>query len=86
MDKATKAIIQDMVMADKLVFKKNGMVEARRSFFYTGGYSADKFAEEIKRALSKVGVEIEVVSTEDVWRPWPNDSYFKVVFRVVGLT
>jgi hypothetical protein len=61
------------------VHKYKGLFVARRGYFYTNGYTVDRMATEIRRALGDDNVEI--VDIRNVWQSWPKDSYWEVKFR-----
>lgn len=73
-----KAQINSAVPCDKLIFRKNGTIEFRRSYFYRHGATPEMYAEKIKAAVQGA----VIVSTYDNWQPLPRDSYFRVIFRV----
>jgi hypothetical protein len=68
---------------DKLTFKKDGTIEGKRGYFYRHGQSPEKVAEQLKAALAKEGIEIRIVNTFDDFKPWPKDSNFVVVFKLI---
>ena len=68
---------------DKLTFKKNGTIEGRRGYFYRHGQSPSSVAEQLKKALSSQGIEIQIVNSYDDFKPWPKDSNFVVVFKLI---
>jgi hypothetical protein len=72
-----------VIGVDKLAFKKDGTIEAKRGYFYRHGESPEKVADKLKSALSSQGIEIQIVRTYDDFRPWPKDSNFVVVFKLV---
>lgn len=77
----TKKQIQEMldvapIHPDRVIFSK-GTVKMRFGYFYRHGQTADKKAEEVKKALPIV----EILSVDDHWAVWPKDSYFEVVCK-----
>jgi len=68
---------------DKLTFKKDGTIEGRRGYFYRHGQSPQSVAEQLKKALSSQGIEIQIVNSYDDFKPWPKDSNFVVVFKLI---
>jgi hypothetical protein len=64
--------------ASKVIFKRNGTIEARHSYFYTFGGNADKLANTIKGRLP----DATILEVTDEWHAWPKDSYFRVVFTL----
>jgi hypothetical protein len=69
-------------LADKVVAKKDGTFEARRTYYYRHGCTAEKFAEDVVKVLSAAGFDVEVLAAEDHWNAWPRDSFWLVRFRV----
>ena len=67
---------------DKLTFKKDGAIEGRRGYFYRHGQSPQSVADQLKKALSGQGIEIDIIDTYDDYKPWPKDSNFAVVFKL----
>lgn len=55
---------------------------ARHSYFYTHGYSPEKFAAKIQEAMPGV----TIVATRNEWAAWPKTSYFRVDFTAPGVT
>lgn len=72
-----------VIGVDKLAFKKDGTIEAKRGYFYRHDESPEKVAAKLTSALSSQGIEIQIVKTYDDFRPWPKDSNFVVVFKLV---
>lgn len=68
---------------DKLTFKKDGTIEGRRGYFYRHGQTSDSVAEALKTALISQGIEIQIVDSYDDFKPWPKDSNFVVVFKLI---
>ncbi len=66
------------VYPNKMVCKKDGTVEVKKSFFYTHGQTAEKWAENVKRAILATGFSVEVEGYQD-WNAWPKTSYFVAV-------
>ena len=65
---------------DRVIAKKDGTFEARRSYFYRNGMTVVRFAEIVKSAVPNV----QILEERDRWNAWPRDSYFQVIFRVAG--
>jgi hypothetical protein len=68
---------------DKLTFKKDGTIEGRRGYFYKHGQTSASVAETLKTALISQGIEIQIVDSYDDFKPWPKDSNFVVVFKLI---
>ncbi len=62
---------------NKFVMKRDGTVEFKRGFFYTNGYTSDKFAAKLTEQFP----ELEVVSHMEYFKPWPKDSYWSVIMK-----
>ena len=77
--KRVKKVLEDSsVYPDKMVCKRNGMVEVKKSYFYRCGDSAEKLATRVQKVLEAEGVEVMVDSRDD-WAAWPKTSYFVAV-------
>ena len=61
----TKQQIAEKVIADT-VSKRDGVFTVRRGFFYTGGGTAEGFANHVKRAIPAA----VVVDYGEVWKPF----------------
>jgi len=48
----------------------------RCTFFYTHGKTAEFFANKLRKA------GLIVLNTDEVWNPWPKDSYWEVQFEL----
>lgn len=68
---------------DKLTFKRDGSIEGRRGYFYRHGQTSQSVADQLKKALNSQGIEIEIINTYDDFKPWPKDSNFVVVFKLI---
>ena len=68
---------------DKLTIKKDGTIEGRRGYFYRHGQSPKSVADQLKKALSGEGIEIQIIDSYDDFKPWPKDSNFVVVFKLI---
>ena len=49
---------------------KDGTVIVRRSFFYTSGGSAEKFASIVTGRLQQANVAAKVIDQGEVWKPF----------------
>ena len=67
---------------DKVIRKKDRGFEARRTFFYRHGGSAETWADTVVKAVAAQGFDPRVVRLEEIWRDWPKDSYWTVTFTV----
>lgn len=73
-----KQAIRENIICDRIMFKKDGTVEFRRSYFYRSGMDADKFANIICNQIEKMGFVARGVEAHDKWAAWPKTSYFVV--------
>ena len=73
-----KVLEESRVYPDKMVSKRNGMVEVKKSYFYTFGNSAEKFAAQVTKVLEEAGMEV-LVDSRNEWARWPKTSYFVAV-------
>jgi len=83
-----KRVIKNTITADKIIFKKDGTVEALRSYFYRMGDDQHKMAQRIKDKLKEKGLNITIVQVWDNWKPFRGgrslraSSHWGVIFRV----
>ena len=68
----------DCTSIDKVTCKADGTVEARRSYFYRMGGTAEKFAANIADIVAYCGFPVNVTG-RDEWAAWPKTSYFCAV-------
>ena len=77
--KRVKEVLADSnVYPEKMVCKRNGMVEVKKSYFYRHGDSAEKLAVQVQKVLEAKGLEVMVDSRDD-WAAWPKTSYFVAI-------
>lgn len=83
--KAVRKTIKDRIGgADKVMFKQDGTIVFKRSYFYRHGYSAEKFGTHIEAQLRAIDLKPVSVETRDAWAPWPRDSFFVATVRLEG--
>lgn len=63
------------VHADRITIKGDGRVEVRRTYFYTMGMNAQKWAEKVAMELTRAGFQVEVKG-QNHWAAWPKQSYW----------
>jgi len=81
--KALKDAFENSITGvDKISFKKDGTIIAKRGYFYRHGANPEKMADALVASLKAEGIEIEVVDKYDDWKPWPKDSNLVVVFKL----
>ncbi len=81
--KAVKqAIDKSDVYPDRMVARKDGSMEIRRSYFYRFT-SAERLAERVREALASEGVPA-TVTAEDRVREWPKLSEFVAIVTQVS--
>jgi len=68
---------------DKSPLKKGGTIVGKGGYFYRHGQSPQSVADKLKGALSSQGIEIQIVDSYDDFKPWPKDSNFVVVFKII---
>ncbi len=68
--------------ANAIICRKNGTVEVKRSYFYTFGDTAQKYADRVREALHRDGIPAHVAG-EDRWAAWPKTSYFVAIVSPV---
>lgn len=68
---------------DSISFKKDGTIVAKRGYFYRHGATPESVAEKMKMALLKNGINIAIVDAYDDFKPWPKDSNFIIIFKVL---
>lgn len=49
---------------------KDGNIVVRRSFFYTHGRTAQKFADECVALLAAAGCKVQVKDLNEIWKPF----------------
>jgi hypothetical protein len=69
---------------DKMICKKDGSVEFRKTYFYTMGRTARTWADNIVADFANAGIAVEPGFVHDTWQAWPKDSYFSVTVRPVS--
>jgi hypothetical protein len=69
---------------DKLTFKKDGTIVAKKGYFYRHGDSPEKTANNLKSKLSQLGIEIVINDAYDDFKPWPKDSNFIIEFKIIN--
>jgi hypothetical protein len=57
----------------RLVCRRDGSVEVKRSYFYHP-YTSAEWAEKVQKVLAKAGVQCKVTG-RDSWKDWPQISY-----------
>ena len=81
--KALKNAFENSITGvDKISFKRDGTILAKKGYFYRHGLSPEKMAETLKNSLNAEGIEIEVIDKYDDWNAWPKDSNMVVVFKL----
>jgi len=82
MTKFQKRVKEDLeesgVYTDKVVCKRNGTVEVKRSYYFRNGNTAEKWALQVKKGLESTGLSVKVDSRDD-WERWPKTSYFVAI-------
>lgn len=69
---------ESRVYPDKVICKRDGKVEVKKSYFYRMGNSAEGLATQVYGDLKRAGLEVMVDSRDD-WAAWPKTSYFVAV-------
>ena len=81
--KALKNVFENTITGvDKITFKRDGTIVAKRGYFYRHGMDENKMADKLVASLKAEGIEIEVVDKYDDWNAWPKDSNMVVVFKL----
>jgi len=62
------------IRADSISKRKDGTVVLRREFFYTNGFTADKFVDHIMSKLINYGVSARIVDSGEIWKPFRGGS------------
>ena len=70
------------VYPDKVVCKKDGTVELKKSYFYTFGESEETWAGKVAMVLAKHGAGT-VVGERNDYADWPKTSYFVCIVRPI---
>ena len=58
------------IRAESISKRKDGTVIIRRGFFYRNGYTAERFAEYIHKALATAGLSATIVDQGEIWKPF----------------
>ena len=85
MEKQLKNQIKERILnshADKIIFHKDGTIEARWVFFYRHGQTNEMYEQKIVKEFSFEKATIVREETFEMWNRYPADSYFKVTFRL----
>jgi hypothetical protein len=71
----------DAPQIDKEIVKGNGTIELLHYYFYTHGYTAEKWAAAVEQALRKLCMPPFEVVAEDRYASWPKSSYFVAIVK-----
>lgn len=82
--KLKSAFENEYLGIDKLTFKKDGTIVAKKGYFYRHGDSPEKTANNLKTKLGQVGINIEIKDAYDDFKPWPKDSNFVIEFKIIS--
>ena len=81
--KSLKNVFENSITGvDKITFKRDGSIVAKRGYFYRHGMDENKMADKLVASLKAEGIEIEVIDKYDDWNAWPKDSNMVVVFKL----
>ena len=69
---------QTNVNPDTVIAHKDGSLSAKRSYFYSMGNTAEKWAAKVAAELTTAGISANVHG-HDAWAAWPKTSYFVAV-------
>ena len=69
-------------VADKVRISRDGMVTAKRMYFYHHGQTAEGFTRDVQSAMTSIGrgERVRVMRSEDHFNAWPKDSFFLTEF------
>lgn len=62
---------------DSLRFRRDGSIVAKRSYFYHNGVTPELLVTGIKQVIPTANI----ISAEDHFNNWPNESFFKITFK-----
>lgn len=65
-------------IADTVGKRKDGLFQAKRTYFYRHGMTSEKFAARVQAAIP----EAEIVLSGDHFAQWPSQSYFYARFKM----
>ncbi len=82
MKASTKRQIKENVVCDHIIFKKDGTVAFRQTYFYHNDRTSEKFAEKVKNDLNTISLKNELLAHSDIYRQWPSLSYFEAIFKI----
>jgi hypothetical protein len=75
-----KRAIEDLFCGKRVVFKRDGSVEVRHSYYYRHGATAEKLEAYVLKKISNA----TIIDSGDNWQPWPKDSYFWVRISIIS--
>jgi len=73
-----KLEIENKLGAGKVIWKRDHTIEARYGFFYRFKQTAEGKSKLVQRIFP----DAQIIDYEEMWRAWPKDSYFKVLFKL----
>lgn len=68
---------------ERVIFKKSGAIECRRGFFYTHGYTSEKFCQKVVETFTALGFRVLIIESYEHWATWPRESYWTVTVKVL---
>lgn len=80
--KDVKKIIKQKFPSAYLSAKKGGFV-FKQNYYWGVTKSSEPFANRIVEELKSLGLNSEIVSHNNTYRPWPKDSYFEAVIKIL---
>ena len=75
-----EALRESNVWPEKVICKRDGSVEVKKSYFYHHGQTCEKLAEKVKEVLLAGGLKVAVESRDD-YATWPTTSYLVCIIR-----
>lgn len=68
--KSAVAMIRELPWVESVSRNKAGNIVVRRGFYYTNGFTAEKFAERVISGCNKAGLNVTIVGSGEVWKPF----------------
>lgn len=70
---------------DEIIVKNNNTMRITRCFFFRMGQTSKTFATEVSSQMDKIKVDHSILSYFEVYKKWPNQSYFETNIKVKNI-
>lgn len=68
--KDVKKVLAEAYIVDTIGRNKAGNIVLRKGFYYRNGMTADKIANKALELLKAKGIDMRVVETNEIWKPF----------------